>query len=80
MGELAEQTGIELEAADADTLAGLVFLRLGHVPDDGEILDIDGIAIEVALVENNRIRRLRLTPNTEQPKPGTPNPDGRQAA
>ena len=80
LGELAEQTGIELQAVDADTLAGLVFLRLGHVPDDGEILDIDGIAVEVALVENNRIRQLRLTPGAEHPKPGEPNPDGRQAA
>ena len=80
LGELAEQTGIKLEAVDADTLAGLVFLRLGHVPDDGEILDIDGIAIEVALVENNRIRRLRLSRDADQPEPGTPNPDGRQAA
>ena len=80
LGELAEQTGIELEAVDADTVAGLVFLRLGHVPDDGEILDIDGIAIEVALVENNRIRQLRLTPRADHPEPGKPNPDGRRAA
>ena len=80
LGELAEQTGIELAAVDADTVAGLVFLRLGHIPNDGEILDIDGIGIEVSRVENNRIRRLRLTPRSGHPQPGKPTPDGRRAA
>ena len=80
LGELAEQTGIALEAVDADTVAGLVFLRLGHVPNDGEILDIDGVAIEVSRVENNRIRQLRLTTLAEHPRPGKPTPDGRRAA
>ncbi len=80
LDELAEQTGIELAAVDADTVAGLVFLRLGHVPNDGEILDIDGVAIEVARVENNRIRQLRLTPRADHPQPGKPTPDGRRAA
>ncbi len=62
LSQLAEATGIELKSSDADTISGLVFLDLGHVPDNGEKLVIDGFGIEVALVENNRIRQLRITP------------------
>ena len=73
LSELAEQTGIELSAVDADTVAGLVFLSLGHVPNDGETLVIDGVAVEVAQVENNRIRQLRVKPQ------GGPDPDSSES-
>lgn len=58
----------ELDAPDADTLGGLIYIRLGRVPRIGEIVQEDGLALKIEQVVNRRIRRIRATkqPITEE--------------
>jgi putative hemolysin len=57
--------GISLPEGPYTTVAGLVLDRLGHLPDPGETVQVDGWQLEVLAVDHRAITRLRLTPNSE---------------
>lgn len=69
--EVNELLGGSLPNADWDTLAGLVFNTLGHVPEPGEQLEVDGWRFTAEEVEGRRIRlvRVRILPVTDN-RPG----------
>lgn len=52
--------GIHLPTGDVDTLAGLVFTRLGKVPAVGEEATFDDAVIQVLELAGRRIRRVRV--------------------
>ncbi len=49
------------EDEDYDTIAGLLFERFGHIPVEGECLDIDGLRLQVLQADDRRIHRVRLS-------------------
>jgi CBS domain containing-hemolysin-like protein len=51
---------IRLPTDEVDTLAGLVFTRLGKVPDVGDRAQFDDAEIEVLAVDGRRIQRVRV--------------------
>ena len=55
-----EQFGTELEQADYNTMAGLVFGELGRAPEVGDEVHTDGIRLSVLEVEGSRIMRLEV--------------------
>jgi len=48
-----------LPPEEADTLSGFIYSRLGHVPDAGERVKIDGLILIVEQVSNRRIHTVR---------------------
>jgi putative hemolysin len=54
--------GISLPEGAYATLAGLILDRLGHLPDKGEAVEVDGWRLEVLVVERRAITRVRLVP------------------
>lgn len=58
--ELAELLDTELPTGSWDTVGGLVFDRLGHVPEQGESVVVDGLRLVAERVEGNRIGRVRV--------------------
>jgi len=61
--------GISLPEGRYTTVAGLVLDRLGHLPDKGESVQIDGWRLDVLAVERHAITRLRLTPINDDTNP-----------
>jgi CBS domain containing-hemolysin-like protein len=59
--DLNEALGLDLEEGEYDTVAGLVLDRLERIPLPGERVREDGVALEVAAAEPQRILALRLT-------------------
>ncbi len=59
---------------EVDTLAGLVYSLLGHIPKDGEQLQVDGIHLVVDQVLGRRIRKVlvRRVPQNSEPTKETP--------
>ncbi len=53
--------GLELDAVDVDTMAGIMLERVGRVLEVGDRVDFDGILAEVIEVEGARATRIRLT-------------------
>jgi CBS domain containing-hemolysin-like protein len=45
-----------------DTVGGLVFDLLGHVPVAGESVDVDGLRLVADRVTGRRIERVRIVP------------------
>jgi CBS domain containing-hemolysin-like protein len=70
--EFEELTGIEVPEADrqaADTLGGLIMLRLGRLPTAGDEVEIGGRRLRVERLRRHRVAEARLLP-----------PEPRQAA
>jgi putative hemolysin len=51
-----------IEEGDWDTVGGLIFNTLGHVPAVGEWIEEGGVQLRVERMEGRRITRVRLTP------------------
>ena len=58
--EVRDAVGFDMPEGDYETLAGLVLDRLGHIPEPGEIVTIDGWRVEVVAMDRLRIASVRL--------------------
>jgi len=57
---LEELFGIEVEDAEYETVAGLIFTELGHVPEVGETVERDDLRFTVEAVADRRIEKVRV--------------------
>jgi CBS domain containing-hemolysin-like protein len=62
--EANEQFGAHLPTGAWDTLGGLLFDLLGHVPEEGESVEVDGLRLVADRVKGRRIERVRVVPLT----------------
>lgn len=58
--EANEQLSLQLPEGDYETIAGLILDRLGHLPQEGEHIEIDGVALTVLEVQGPRITRIEI--------------------
>jgi CBS domain containing-hemolysin-like protein len=58
--ELNQLLKAELPTGEWDTVAGLVFNLMGHVPSEGEEVDADGHRLTAERVQRRRIGRVRI--------------------
>ena len=56
-----EELGVELPDAEWDTVGGLVFNLLGHVPEEGEEVSFQGLDFQTERVQGRRIVSVRIT-------------------
>ena len=68
--ELNDLLQAEFPEGDWDTVGGLIFNLLGHVPTEGESVDYDGHRLRAEKVQGRRIGRVRISrvapPSTEE--------------
>jgi CBS domain containing-hemolysin-like protein len=65
LDELNDVLHLKLPEGDWDTVGGLVFDLLGHVPSEGETVVVDGHVLRAERVQGRRIGRVRITRSTE---------------
>jgi magnesium and cobalt exporter, CNNM family len=65
--EVNELLEIELPDTDWDTVGGLMFNLLGHVPIEGEAVDFQGLEFRAERVQGRRILTIRITPKESEP-------------
>lgn len=73
--ELSDLLETELPADDWDTVGGLIFNKLGHVPTIGEEVDVCGFRFRVDRMQGRRIMRVRIAPTPEEPAEGAADTD-----
>lgn len=62
LDDLNRETGLALESEEADRLGGLVYERIGRVPQVGDVVALaDDVVITVISVEGLGPKRLRIT-------------------
>ncbi len=59
--ELNDLLDAEFPEGDYDTVGGLVYYLLGHVPSEGETVDYDGRRLRAERVQGRRIGRVRIS-------------------
>jgi CBS domain containing-hemolysin-like protein len=69
LDELNEQQHLDLPTGDWDTVGGLVFNLLGHVPVEGESVEVDGHRLHAERIVGRRIHRVRITPRPHELEP-----------
>jgi CBS domain containing-hemolysin-like protein len=62
--EVSEALGVELPNPEWDTVGGLVFNLLGHVPHEGETTRFQGLEFRIDRVQGRRIVSVEITPFT----------------
>ena len=65
--EVNELLEVELPETDWDTVGGLMFNLLGHVPVEGETIDFQGLEFRAERVQRRRILIVRITPKESEP-------------
>ncbi|WP_345429489.1 hemolysin family protein [Actinoallomurus vinaceus] len=63
----ADETGLELPEGPYETVAGYLMAVLGHLPQVGENVEVDGHRLTVTEVDGRRVSRVRLTPPPASP-------------
>lgn len=58
--EVSEELGIELPDTEWDTVGGLVFNLLGHVPEEGECVQFQGLEFRTEQVQGRRIVSVQI--------------------
>jgi CBS domain containing-hemolysin-like protein len=58
--QIRERLGVGIEPEGFETVGGFVLTRLGRVPAVGEIVELDGLIVEVLDAERRRIHKVRL--------------------
>ncbi len=71
--ELAELVDAELPEGDWDTVSGLIFNLLGHLPAEGESVDVGGLRLIAEKVQGNRIGRVRVVVVEDENRPAATN-------
>lgn len=61
-----EKLGIKFPEFDVETIGGVVFSLVGHIPKPGHRLDLEQATIIVESIDRQRIARVRLTLETMQ--------------
>jgi CBS domain containing-hemolysin-like protein len=56
---LSKLLDLDLDEEDADTLGGLIYSRLGHVPVQGEVVGLDDWRLRVVSLDGRRINQVR---------------------
>jgi putative hemolysin len=65
--EVNELLEVELPDTDWDTVGGLMFNLLGHVPVEGEAIDFQELEFRAERVQGRRILTVRITPKESEP-------------
>lgn len=60
LSAIEDLLGARLPAGEWSTVGGLIFNTLGHVPEAGETIEVDGHRLIVERVQGRRIARVRI--------------------
>ncbi len=56
-----EESGIELDLEDVDTMGGAIFAIFGRIPEEGEITTYGGnIKVTVLKMQNKRVKKIKI--------------------
>jgi CBS domain containing-hemolysin-like protein len=66
IGQVNQLLGVDLPTGDWDTVGGMLLNILGHVPTEGESVEVDGHRLVVEKMQGRRIGRVRIAPLSPQ--------------
>ena len=70
--DVSDELGVELPDTEWDTVGGLVFNLLGHVPDEGETVRFQQLEFRTERVQGRRIVSVVIRPVPSEGEPSGP--------
>lgn len=68
LNELSDhEPSIDLESGEVSTIGGYIVQQLGHLPDPGETIEVEGFEASVTSTDGRRIEQLRFVKLPEAP-------------
>ena len=77
LDDFEDETGLALPDGPYETVAGYIVAQLGHVPDVGETVQVDGPTVTVTELDGRAGRPGRPTPAGAQPEAASGDQPGR---
>ncbi len=59
--DITEELGVEFEDAGVDTIGGLIFNHLGHLPKQGQEIEVGALRAIIRKVSRKRVEEVQLT-------------------
>jgi putative hemolysin len=72
--DFAERSGVSLREGPYETVAGFVTASLGRLAREGDLVEADGVRLEVTRMDERRIERVRVHRLTESESPTAESP------
>lgn len=69
--DINDTLGTHIPRDSADTIAGLMYMMIGKIPEGDERVEIEGWVFSIAELTGNRIRRVRAERKKEDPEAET---------
>jgi CBS domain containing-hemolysin-like protein len=66
--EINDRFSLDLPDDESDTVGGLVYQQVGHIPAEGDQVHVDGCVLTVTATQGRRIRKVRLTMGAAVPE------------
>ena len=60
ISDVNEVLGIELESEEFDSIGGYIIGYIKHIPEENEVIEVDGIKFNIESVDKNRIKKIRV--------------------
>ena len=60
ISDVNEQLGINLESEEFDSLGGFIIGYLKRIPEENEIIEVEGVKFKVESIDKNRINKIRI--------------------
>ena len=60
ISDVNEVLGIELESEEFDSIGGYIIGYIKHIPEENEVIEVDGIKFNIESVDKNRIKKIRI--------------------
>lgn len=58
--DVNEVLNINLESDEFDSIGGYIIGYIKHIPEENEVIEVDGVKFNIELVEKNRIKKIRI--------------------
>jgi putative hemolysin len=68
LDDFADETGVTLPQGPYETVGGYLMAVLGHLPQVGEKVEVNGHSLAVIKVDGRRVARVRVTPPAHEPE------------
>lgn len=69
LDDINDMLEIHIDTDDTDTLGGLIYMHLGRVPEEGEVIETADLTLTVRSIEGRRIRKVHVLRKVS-PEPG----------
>ena len=60
ISDVNEVLGIEIESEEFDSIGGYIIGYIKHIPEENEVIEVDGIKFNIESVDKNRIKKIRI--------------------